>query len=78
MEVDALEDFTRELFLEVNEQRANRSRAEWAKTAWGRLTNIWAVGFSFYCAYKVVMVCVDGRRRREEEGGEGLLRSDDL
>ena len=56
LEVEALEDFARELFLEVNEQRANRARAEWAKTLWGRASDIWAACFSLYCLYKVIMV----------------------
>lgn len=56
-EVEALEGFARELFLEVNEQRANRTRAEWAKTMWGRIADVWAACFSLYCLYKLVMVC---------------------
>ncbi|KAG0309447.1 Golgi pH regulator B [Dissophora globulifera] len=54
--VSALEDISRQLFLDIDDLYVERSRLEHAKTWQGKYSNIMGYIFSVYCIYKLTMV----------------------
>src|SRR5690606_10612713 len=58
-DVRGLEQFAHELFLELLALKTEQQRLAFARTWRGRLYNWLGIGFSFYCAYKLVMATVN-------------------
>jgi hypothetical protein len=58
-EVLALEDFSRQLYLEAVDMQSMRERIEWAKTFKGRYFNIMGYFFSLYCMWKIFICTVN-------------------
>lgn len=50
-------ELSRELFLEIDELRNEKSRIAFSRTMQGRVYNILGYFFSIYCLYKIIMVC---------------------
>uniref|UniRef100_A0A3P8XI06 Golgi pH regulator n=1 Tax=Esox lucius TaxID=8010 RepID=A0A3P8XI06_ESOLU len=55
-EVDALEELSRQLFLETVELQATKERIEYSKTFQGKYFNFLGYFFSIYCVWKIFMV----------------------
>lgn len=56
MEIDGLEEMSRQLFLEVHENRNMLERIEWSKTWKGIYFNFLGYIFSGYCLWKIFIV----------------------
>ncbi|CAN7979438.1 unnamed protein product [Ixodes persulcatus] len=54
--VDALEEFSRQLFLETVELHNMLERIEWSKTFKGKYFNFIGYFFSLYCIWKIFIV----------------------
>ena len=54
-ELRTLQQFQHELFLELLSLRSEQQRLALSRTWRGRLYHLMGVGFSFYCAYKLIM-----------------------
>lgn len=59
MEVAALEELTRQVFLETVELQARRERVEWAQTFQGKYFNCLGYFFSVYCSWKIFISLVN-------------------
>uniref|UniRef100_A0A3Q3H2C8 G protein-coupled receptor 89B n=1 Tax=Kryptolebias marmoratus TaxID=37003 RepID=A0A3Q3H2C8_KRYMA len=55
-EVDALEELSRQLFLETVDLHATKERIEYSKTFQGKYFNFLGYFFSIYCVWKIFMV----------------------
>ncbi|XP_023497082.1 Golgi pH regulator A isoform X4 [Equus asinus] len=55
-EVDALEELSRQLFLETTDLYATKERIEYSKTFKGKYFNFLGYFFSIYCVWKIFMV----------------------
>lgn len=55
-ESSALEELSRQLFLEAHEAREMQARIEWAKTWRGKYFNCLGYFFSIYCLWKIFIV----------------------
>ncbi|ELK29861.1 Golgi pH regulator [Myotis davidii] len=55
-EVDALEELSRQLFLETADLHATKERIEYSKTFKGKYFNFLGYFFSIYCVWKIFMV----------------------
>ncbi|XP_062371312.1 Golgi pH regulator B isoform X3 [Cinclus cinclus] len=55
-EVDALEELSRQLFLETADLHATKERIEYSKTFQGKYFNFMGYFFSIYCVWKIFMV----------------------
>uniref|UniRef100_A0A3B4GY10 Golgi pH regulator n=1 Tax=Pundamilia nyererei TaxID=303518 RepID=A0A3B4GY10_9CICH len=55
-EVDALEELSRQLFLETVDLQATKERIEYSKTFQGKYFNFLGYFFSIYCVWKIFMV----------------------
>lgn len=53
---DALEELSRQLFLELVEMRTTQERMTWSKTLKGKYFNFIGYFFSLYCIWKIVIV----------------------
>ncbi|XP_032833024.1 Golgi pH regulator isoform X1 [Petromyzon marinus] len=58
-EVDALEELSRQLFLEVVDLHANKERIAYSKTFQGRYFNVMGYFFSIYCVWKIFMATIN-------------------
>ncbi|KAK8402779.1 hypothetical protein O3P69_000835 [Scylla paramamosain] len=58
-EVAALEELSRQLFLETVELQNQRERLEWASTFQGRFFNFMGYFFSLYCSWKIFISLVN-------------------
>ncbi|CAB4058688.1 GPR89 [Lepeophtheirus salmonis] len=58
-DVDALEELSRHLFLELHDLQNMRERNEWAKTLQGRYFNVLGYFFSLYCTWKIFISTVN-------------------
>jgi len=58
-EVSALEELSRQLFLETVELQSQRERLEWATTLQGRFFNLMGYFFSIYCSWKIFISLVN-------------------
>eukprot|EP01104_Vermistella_antarctica_P006053 TRINITY_DN1678_c0_g1_i1.p1 TRINITY_DN1678_c0_g1~~TRINITY_DN1678_c0_g1_i1.p1 ORF type:complete len:466 (+),score=118.22 TRINITY_DN1678_c0_g1_i1:433-1830(+) len=58
-EVQALEDLSRVLFTEINDQRIEKTRILQSQTLKGRLYNFLGYFLSGYCLYKIFMSCIN-------------------
>ncbi|XP_015419750.1 PREDICTED: Golgi pH regulator A [Myotis davidii] len=57
-EVDALEELSRQLFLETADLHATKERIEYSKTFKGKYFNFLGYFFSIYCVWKIFMVSI--------------------
>jgi len=55
----ALEEFSRQLFLEVHDLQNMRQRIEWSKSCQGRYFNFLGYFFSLYCVWKIFISTVN-------------------
>jgi hypothetical protein len=55
-EISSLEEFNRELFLEMSELKMEQDRIKFSRTILGRFYNFLGYFFSGYCLYKLFMV----------------------
>uniref|UniRef100_A0A1B6D8F4 Golgi pH regulator conserved domain-containing protein n=1 Tax=Clastoptera arizonana TaxID=38151 RepID=A0A1B6D8F4_9HEMI len=55
-EIVALEEFSRQLFLEAHDMQNMRERLDWAKTWRGKYFNCLGYFFSLYCMWKIFIV----------------------
>lgn len=58
-DVAVLENFSRELFLELHELYDEKERVRRSKTLKGRVLNYFGYFFSFYCVYKIFMALLN-------------------
>eukprot|EP00011_Vannellida_sp_DIVA3-517-6-12_P005399 CAMPEP_0114612864 /NCGR_PEP_ID=MMETSP0168-20121206/4837_1 /TAXON_ID=95228 ORGANISM="Vannella sp., Strain DIVA3 517/6/12" /NCGR_SAMPLE_ID=MMETSP0168 /ASSEMBLY_ACC=CAM_ASM_000044 /LENGTH=447 /DNA_ID=CAMNT_0001823853 /DNA_START=57 /DNA_END=1400 /DNA_ORIENTATION=- len=58
-DVATLENFSRELFLELHELHEEKDRERKSKTLKGRVLNYCGYFFSFYCVYKIFMALLN-------------------
>eukprot|EP01136_Pigoraptor_vietnamica_P016378 Opistho-1_new@60320 len=58
-EIAAMEEFSRQMYLEIADQHAARERIAYSKTWKGRYFNALGYFFSGYCVYKIVMCTVN-------------------
>ncbi|XP_043858327.1 Golgi pH regulator isoform X3 [Dromiciops gliroides] len=58
-EVDALEELSRQLFLETVDLYATKERIEYSKTFKGRYFNFLGYFFSIYCVWKIFMATIN-------------------
>ncbi|XP_076070026.1 Golgi pH regulator [Oratosquilla oratoria] len=58
-EIVALEELSRQLFLETVELQGQRERLEWAQTFQGRYFNFMGYFFSMYCSWKIFISVVN-------------------
>jgi len=59
IETKSLEDFSRDLFSEINELRQEKARIVFSKTWQGRFYNLLGYFFSGYCIYKIFMSIIN-------------------
>ncbi|XP_063700242.1 Golgi pH regulator [Culicoides brevitarsis] len=59
LEIAALEEVSRQLFLEVHDLRTMQERERWANTLQGKYFNILGHFFSLYCLYKIFMSTIN-------------------
>ncbi|XP_066151317.1 Golgi pH regulator isoform X1 [Euwallacea fornicatus] len=59
LEIDGLEEMSRQLFLEVHENRNMRQRIEWSKTWKGAYFNFLGYIFSGYCLWKIFICTIN-------------------
>jgi len=59
MEVAALEELTRQVFLETVELQGRRERVEWAQTFQGKYFNFLGYFFSVYCSWKIFISLIN-------------------
>lgn len=52
-EIKSLEDFSSDLFLDINEMHTDKSRLKFSKTLYGKFHFLLGYGFSAYCIYRV-------------------------
>lgn len=57
-EVTALEELSRQLFLEAHDIQNARERLEWAATWQGKYFNVLGYFFSVYCTWKIFIVSI--------------------
>lgn len=57
-EISSLEEFNRELFLEMSELKMEQDRIKFSRTILGKFYNFLGYFFSGYCLYKLFMVSV--------------------
>jgi hypothetical protein len=55
-EASALEEFSRQLFLEAHDMHNMQDRLVWARTWQGRYFNLLGYFFSLYCTWKIFIV----------------------
>jgi len=53
LEIEALEEISRQLFLEVHSMKNMQERERWAKTLQGKYFNVLGHFFSLYCCWKI-------------------------
>ena len=58
-EVDALEELSRQLFLETADLYATKERLEYSKTFKGKYFNFLGYFFSIYCVWKIFMATIN-------------------
>uniref|UniRef100_A0A8C3KLN7 Golgi pH regulator n=1 Tax=Calidris pygmaea TaxID=425635 RepID=A0A8C3KLN7_9CHAR len=58
-EVDALEELSRQLFLETADLHATKERIEYSKTFQGKYFNFLGYFFSIYCVWKIFMATIN-------------------
>ncbi|KAM7380378.1 hypothetical protein PAMP_003680 [Pampus punctatissimus] len=58
-EVDALEELSRQLFLETVDLQATKERIEYSKTFQGKYFNFLGYFFSIYCVWKIFMATIN-------------------
>ncbi|KAG8450117.1 hypothetical protein GDO86_002661 [Hymenochirus boettgeri] len=58
-EVDALEELSRQLFLEISDLHATKERIEYSKTFQGKYFNFLGYFFSIYCVWKIFMATIN-------------------
>ncbi|XP_069746573.1 Golgi pH regulator isoform X2 [Narcine bancroftii] len=58
-EVDALEELSRQLFLETVDLHATKERIEYSKTFQGKYFNFLGYFFSIYCVWKIFMATIN-------------------
>uniref|UniRef100_A0AAY5ETX6 Golgi pH regulator n=1 Tax=Electrophorus electricus TaxID=8005 RepID=A0AAY5ETX6_ELEEL len=58
-EVDALEELSRQLFLETVDLQATKERIEYSKTFQGKYFNVLGYFFSIYCVWKIFMATIN-------------------
>lgn len=59
LEIDGLEELSRQLFLEVHENRNMLERIEWSKTWKGKYFNFLGYIFSGYCIWKIFICTIN-------------------
>lgn len=59
LEVEALEEVSRQLFLDVHSMKNMQERERWAQTLQGKYFNVLGHFFSIYCLYKIVMSTIN-------------------
>ena len=55
----ALEELTRQLFMEIHDMQNMRERIEWSKTWQGKYFNFLGYFFSLYCIWKIFISTVN-------------------
>ena len=56
LEISALEEISRQLFLEVHSLKNMQERQRWSRTLEGKFFNVMGHFFSLYCLWKVLIV----------------------
>lgn len=56
LEIEALEEISRQLFLEVYSLKNMQERQRWSRTVEGRFFNVMGHFFSIYCLWKIFIV----------------------
>merc|ERR1719270_1253112 len=59
IDVSALEELSRQLFMEINEMQTMRERIDWSKTFQGKYFNFLGYFFSLYCIWKIFISTVN-------------------
>lgn len=59
MEIEALEEVSRQLFLEVHSMKNMQERERWAATLQGKYFNVLGHFFSVYCMYKILISTIN-------------------
>lgn len=59
MEISALEELSRQLFLEVHSLRNMQERQRWARTLQGKYFNVLGHFFSLYCLWKIFICTIN-------------------
>lgn len=59
LEIGALEELSRQLFLEVHEMRNMQERQRWARTLQGKYFNVLGHFFSLYCLWKIFICTIN-------------------
>ena len=58
-DISALEEFGRQLFMEIHDMQNMRERIEWSKTFQGKYFNFLGYFFSLYCTWKIFISTVN-------------------
>ncbi|OWR44033.1 Golgi pH regulator like protein, partial [Danaus plexippus plexippus] len=58
-EISALEELSRQLFLEAHDARSMREKIEWSRTFQGRYFNFLGYFFSLYCIWKIFISTIN-------------------
>ncbi|CAH0403749.1 unnamed protein product [Chilo suppressalis] len=58
-EISALEELSRQLFLEAHDARSMREKIEWSKTFQGKYFNFLGYFFSLYCVWKIFICTIN-------------------
>ena len=58
-DISALEELSRQLFLEIHDLKNMRERLEWSKTLQGKYFNFLGYFFSIYCTWKIFISTVN-------------------
>lgn len=59
LEISALEELSRQLFLEVHDLRNMQERQRWARTLQGKYFNVLGHFFSLYCLWKIFICTIN-------------------
>lgn len=59
LEISALEELSRQLFLEVHALRNMQERQRWARTLQGKYFNVLGHFFSLYCLWKIFICTIN-------------------
>ena len=59
MDVSALEELSRQLFMEIHDMQNMLERIEWSKTFQGKYFNFLGYFFSLYCTWKIFISTVN-------------------
>lgn len=59
IQIEGLEEFQRQLFLEITYLKNMQERQRWSKTLQGRYFNVIGHFFSVYCLWKILIVSIN-------------------